>query len=86
MTIVYFVKNLSDEKGKIMSLDELNKLDRANVYNVRINDKKDINKKHRVGLTSEEMQLMINSEIYKKIYIQEVYNRAQGLAEKAQQI
>ncbi len=86
MTIIYLVKKHSDEEGKIMSLDELNKLNKANVYNVRIDDKKNINKKPRVRLTTEEIQLMVNSGIYKELHIQEVYNRVQGLAEKALQI
>ena len=86
MTIVYLIKNLSDKNGRIISLEDLNKLDKANVYNTRTDNKKDINNKPRVGLATQEIQLMVNSGIYKKIYIQEVYDRAQGLAEKAQQI
>ncbi len=81
MTIAYLVKDFSDEKGRIMSLNDLEKLDRANVYNVRIDNAKKV-----IGLTAEEIQLIITSNSYKEISIQEVYNRAQGLAEKALQI
>jgi len=84
MTIVHLIKNLLDEeeKGKIISLDELNKLDEANVYNVRIGGEKDIDKKYRVGLTSEEVQLIVDSGSYKEIYIEEIYNRMQELAKR----
>jgi len=75
MTIIYLVKKLSDENGKIISLDDLNKLNKDNVYNVRVNDK------NRVGLTTEEIKLIIGSDI-DKIYIHEAYNKIQGLAER----
>ena len=81
MTIAYLVKDFSGEKGKVMSSNDLDKLDRANVYNVRVNDIKRI-----VGLTAEEIKLLVDSEDYKEISIQEVYNRTRGLAEKALQI
>ena len=69
MTIVYLIKNLLDEKGKgkTISLDELDKLDEANVYNVRIDCEKNIDKKYKVGLTSKEVQLIVDSGIYKEI-------------------
>jgi len=84
MTIVYLIKNLLDEeeKGKTIFLDELDKLDEANVYNVRIDGEKDIDKKYKVGLTSEEVQLIVDSGSYKEIYIQEIYNRMQELAKR----
>ena len=85
MTIVHLIKNLSDEeeKGETISLEKLNKLDKANVYNLRIDGEKDIDKKYRVGLTSEEVQLMVNSGIYKEVYIKEIYNRIQELSKIA---
>ena len=77
MTIVYSVNNFSDESGKIMSQNDLDKLNKANVYNVRVD-----NMKKSIGLTPEEILLLVNSGDYNEIHIQEVYNRVQGLAEK----
>jgi len=73
-------------KGKISSahgLDELNKLDRTNLYNVRIGGEKDTDKKYKLGLTSEKIQLMVNSKLYEEIYMVEIYNDLQELAKRA---
>jgi hypothetical protein len=79
MTTIYLVKNISDKEGKIISLADLNKLNEANAYNVRIDNKS------LTGLIPEEIKLITDSNLNNKIYIQEVYNRAQGLAERALQ-
>lgn len=82
MTVIHLVEDLLDEKGKIMSLNGLNKVDEENLYNIRIN-REDIGEKYKVGLTSKEVQLIVNSGIYKRIYIKEIYNRMQELAKRA---
>ncbi len=82
-TIVYRVENFSDnldEKGEPMSQNDLDNLNKADVYNVRVG-----NMKKSVGLTTGELLLLVKSGDYKEIYVQEVYSRAKELTAKALQ-
>ena len=80
MTLLYLVENLEGgkEKGKAISLEELKKLDRLNVYNVKACE--GVSEKERIGVTPQNIQIMVDSRLYKEIYMVEVYNRMASIA------